>query len=501
MRLTTSIAGLPLRGDYETLPSGSMGLTVVLALLVLLPSIFAVSALHARRERRVHELWSSVARALGLKYLVTSRGRQLTGSIQGIRVEAEHRVGPSEPMAPIGGLFEPQRDRVSAEHTLITVGEGAGIPKSISLRADSQLRSLGRLVGGEDVKTGDALFDERVEVQGRRAEVLATLSQQARVKLRPFLLELGGKVREGKLIYEEPRGISSSERLESVIVGMVALARALSLGDAGLVEKLAANAIEDRNRRVREGNFQALREKCAGSPRLVGTARQLLRDPYPPLRLLAALEVPPGEAADTLSGLVADERVEPAVRADALTALMERAPGRCEVSAEAGLRDPHIEVRRAALEAAAEGRFVRLLPEIMRLASAEDAEMREAVAAALSRFADAETERLLIGLLGDASRRVQCAAARALGTRGSVLAVEPLLLHAKGLGSTELRQAARAAVGAIQSRLGDAEAGQLSLASADPLPGALSLAEVESEAAGGLSLSAEDGTNKGLRGR
>jgi hypothetical protein len=58
---------------------------------------------------------------------------------------------------------------------------------------------------------------------------------------------------------------------------------------------------------------------------------------------------------------------------------------------------------------------------------------------------------------------------------GSVRAVEPLLGLTRGLGRASLRQSARGAITQIQTRLGDVEAGRLSLAD-NSLEGAVELA-------------------------
>jgi HEAT repeat protein len=95
---------------------------------------------------------------------------------------------------------------------------------------------------------------------------------------------------------------------------------------------------------------------------------------------------------------------------------------------------------------------------------------------------------VLIALLSDASADVQRASAEALGGFGSVAAVEPLLPLAEGFGRSQLRQAARGAIGRIQSRLGNVEAGRVSLADDQELAGAVDLADTAATRVGELSL-------------
>ena len=93
-------------------------------------------------------------------------------------------------------------------------------------------------------------------------------------------------------------------------------------------------------------------------------------------------------------------------------------------------------------------------------------------------------ESLLLEALDLADEAVSVAAARALRSCGGVRAVARLLEVARDGASSELRQAARQAVGAIQSRLPGAAPGQLALA--DGGSGGLSLAD--ETPAGQLSL-------------
>jgi hypothetical protein len=95
-----------------------------------------------------------------------------------------------------------------------------------------------------------------------------------------------------------------------------------------------------------------------------------------------------------------------------------------------------------------------------------------------------------VAILGRTDADLRVAAVRALGLVGSVKSVAPLLalLEARGL-DADARQAIRGAIGAIQSRLVGAEAGQLTVASAESESGRLSLAGSE---AGALTLTDDD---------
>jgi HEAT repeat protein len=108
----------------------------------------------------------------------------------------------------------------------------------------------------------------------------------------------------------------------------------------------------------------------------------------------------------------------------------------------------------------------------------------------LAKVDDATREPVLLQLLALAPVRVKVAAARGLGRIGTVAAVEPLLAHRDGTESSgELRQAAGEAIAQIQARLGDVEAGRLSVAA--PAAAAGGLAVAEADPSGGVSLAGE----------
>jgi hypothetical protein len=65
--------------------------------------------------------------------------------------------------------------------------------------------------------------------------------------------------------------------------------------------------------------------------------------------------------------------------------------------------------------------------------------------------------------------------AKALGNVGTIAAVEPLLSCIETWKDAEAKSLARAAVASIQARLGEVEAGRLTLAAPSPQDGALSL--------------------------
>jgi hypothetical protein len=117
--------------------------------------------------------------------------------------------------------------------------------------------------------------------------------------------------------------------------------------------------------------------------------------------------------------------------------------------------------------------------------------VRSAAAEELGATGLPEAEGPLVRALGSPAPEVRVAAARALGRAGTAASVSALREAAEANPDGGLRRAVRQAVAEIQSRIGGAEPGQLSLATGEAESGRLSIAEERSS--GRLSLSGEEG--------
>lgn len=172
------------------------------------------------------------------------------------------------------------------------------------------------------------------------------------------------------------------------------------------------------------------------------------------------------------------EDPEPGVRRAALMALVETDRARGRELAATLLDDPSPDLRFVAAAAVGDRDRVRSAPPEVKVAAA--AENPESVARLLEGAGD---EAGLLALLSGGAR-VRVAACHALARSGTVHAVEPLLPLSRALlGDGDVRQAATAAIAAIQGRLGAVERGTLALADG---AGELSV----SEEAGAVSLAA-----------
>jgi hypothetical protein len=221
------------------------------------------------------------------------------------------------------------------------------------------------------------------------------------------------------------------------------------------------------------------------------TARALIPDRNPVVRFHAARQLG-AEGHPTLKALATDVRAESGLRAQSLLALHEGDAVDIDEWVASFLMPGPPELVSAALGVVASRRLSAHVERVIALAGAADTPIRVAAARTLGSLESPAIERCLLQLLADAEVEVQTAAAEALGTVGSVGAVEPLLPLTKGLGRGQLRQAARSAIASIQSRLGDVEAGRLSLAEDHELAGAVALADAEAPGGGEVTLAQEE---------
>jgi hypothetical protein len=293
---------------------------------------------------------------------------------------------------------------------------------------------------GEGVQLGDPLFD--ASVSGPARKVLALMNRSAREKLAGLRVQ----VERGRLRYQASSRIWDSGKIADMVGRLVDVAKCLVLPPGGEEHAIAGNAIADPAGAVRQRNMRFLVERVPGSPETLRAAVAVQGDADPELRLLAATVLDEDRALEILRGIVKDGGAPGSIRVAALEKLN-------------ALRDP------------------LLLGVASAAAASADAGLARVAARTLVSLGDSASEPALIALLAHESAEVRMEAADGLARTGTVLAVEPLLQLTKGApASTALKEAARAAIHAIQSRLGEVEAGRLSLAAQDEHDGALSLA-------------------------
>ncbi|MGZ6143133.1 MAG: HEAT repeat domain-containing protein [Myxococcales bacterium] len=311
--------------------------------------------------------------------------------------------------------------------------QGGRIPAGIEIRRER--RRFGR-----SVPIGDPAFDDAVRADGSPAAVAAFLGRETRRAL-VELVGLGGGLKNGALTFERPGLTAAPGEIRRTVEMLVEFAAQLPSGT--VPELLLANATSDESA-VRKHNLELLAGQFPDAPETKVAADAALADPDPAIRLMAA-------------NLLRGERGKAALRA-----LLEDPSASDDVLAEAVL-------------AAGATRDASFVDPISALAKKHDRGLAEAVATALGKLGDARAETTLLRLLARDAADLKRAAATALGLAGTVQSVEPLL------GSGAPASVVRDSVRRIQARLGDVEAGRLSVAPDDATAGALSPAADEGE--------------------
>jgi hypothetical protein len=370
-----------------------------------------------------------------------------------VRVELEHKVAA-------------EHDNQTQPHLCVTIA-GPRIPQGLAFAAERGT--------GDDVLTGDTVFDDIVEVRGQPSILLALLDREIRQRVSEFV-GLGGRLAAGQLQCCTPTSFSTGELVRAVRLGLW-LARELSSPGGGVCERLARNAKSDPLPGVRLWNLLQLHEHFPETREAREASQEDLKDPSPWVRL-AAVRFLKDEGLEVLEQLAQDRAVPESAAAEAVGLLAARCPAeRAGPLLLTALKTHSGEARRQAVQELGRICHRPARGPLLVLLEHADPATGAAAAAALARLGEATAETALLKAMESDARELRLAAILALGTLGSAASVEPLLafLAIRRL-DAETRRGIHDAVGAIQSRLAGAEAGQLSLAATAPGSGWLSVA-------------------------
>ncbi|MGC4114837.1 MAG: HEAT repeat domain-containing protein [Myxococcales bacterium] len=410
--------------------------------------LWAVVRSDARAKRAAVKRWSEPARELGLRELDRPQGgHRLEGTVDGFAVEIEEQTSP--------------------DLIRVIVQSGGRIAETLQI----ERRGLWPQGKQEDVVTGAEDFDKQVRVRGPLDAALAALGAQTRADLVSFVGE-GGKVAGSGLELALERH-TDPEDFVTAVRGMLELAGHLAV--PSLPKALLENATKDLSADVRHKCLDALSQFHPETREALWAYQATLRDLDPAMRLFAAERLPGDpEAREVLVKLVENRSLPEELRAMALERLVSGfSYGSAAPLVAWALSAESLELRCAAVRAVGKSKDESKVEALASLASqVAPLPLGEALAEALGAVGGAGAEDALFTLLRHESREVQAAAAKAFGECGTVRAVEPLLQSAK---DGAVSSVARDAVRRIQARLGDADAGRLSVVDGAGADGALSL--------------------------
>lgn len=330
---------------------------------------------------------------------------------------------------------------------------GPTVPKRIHLSEESLRSTVGKAFGGQDIVIGDPRFDARIRVRGDEVACRAALNEEAR-NAAVFVADMADtfEVAEGSVSVSQRGVVNDSESLRRLQMAALRLAQSFGTGKHKPIDELILRIRDDSHADVRRMTLEALIQRFGDDVRTHRVCRSLLGSMDVRMAAIAALGLPTG-GEPALARVVRSKNIETALRVRALRAWASRAPEHAAewfTSTELAGAPPEIALAACTLGARILGR---------------------------------RSEPLLLQLLENQDESVQLAAARSLGSIGTVNAVEKLLRLSNRMIRGELGNVARSSIAQIQARAAGADAGQLSLSSGAEASGGLSAVEP----AGGLS--------------
>jgi hypothetical protein len=198
---------------------------MIFGVFALVIGIFVFLFVQADRRRKQ---WAAFAAEHGLHYVGGSwlSVGQVYGDLEGYPVKL--------------WVFTRGGGKNKTTYTGVSTGIRPALGLGLSVYREHLFSGLGKMLGFQDIQTGDRRFDERFAVKGRREEeVLLALGPEARSAiLRYDDLVGGGKVQDEEIYWEMLGVASDMGRVRSVWRAQREVAHALSTslgaGRAGL---------------------------------------------------------------------------------------------------------------------------------------------------------------------------------------------------------------------------------------------------------------------------
>ncbi|MBI3271702.1 MAG: HEAT repeat domain-containing protein [Planctomycetes bacterium] len=364
---------------------------------------------------------------------------------------------------------------------------GEGLAPNLSIEPKGITDRLGNMIGQHDLRVGDEEFDRKALVAGSETEMAALLDKGARERVVRLLIGRGARLEGKRMLLLAPGVVLTTRGMVSTLRELLEVAELLTVEGKDLPSRLADHAVGEWQPEVRYRNLAILVKRFPGTPEALRACREVAKRDESRIRVLALRHLQK-EGLTPLAELVESDSSPEEYRLEALEHLLRELPrDGLAVFLERLIGSKCDGVRKRAFKALLslkETPPLELLVE--KLAGANPAATCDLVRA-IGRLEDPNAEAALLPLLEHADPQVKTVVSGVLGRIGTIRAVEPLLACARGaggLGKGELGAVARFAVKAIQRRLGEVDAGRLSVVEGEAEDGALSLAEGE----GALSL-------------
>jgi hypothetical protein len=448
-----------------------------LALVLGTPGLAGLAAAQVLRivQRRQARAWRKVAEAAGMDEIEERRSllssEILSGRLAGraLRVQDLHIVQPDD-------LLRGRFIRITVEGT-----------SELTLRPETPATVMQKAAGAREIELGDEAFDSQVYIHGKEDVLRAVLDAETRRVVRGILqaglTNAEGPLVEGIVTVRGGEVVAEFDRHErrvrecfpSFLGTLCDVARRLDR-PASLVKRIVENTRSEPEWRVRRGNLQLLAQAYPNHPATREALARGCQDERQAVQLECALALGVEQAEGTLREIATSEWADDGDAARATSALGVRLPRDTALAILAhALRTRRQETAHATIAVLGQHGGAEVVGPLAKVLSLGKGPLGAAAAQALGASRSPAAEAPLLQALESGATEICVAAAAALGQAGTASAVLPLKDAAERARDGVLRKAAREAIAAIQSRLGGASPGQLSLA--DGEAGQLSLTD------------------------
>ena len=401
--------------------------------------------------------WRAAAERLGLQYEPRTLfgNRRIHGTIddQLVRVDI---------------VSARSHDRGEHVMTRATV-RSVGLPHDFEISANSIWRKMAHRLGARTSALGDTWFDRHVNADGDPAYTLAALNPSVRDRLGQ-LTALNGQIRRGELSLGLQGRIRSADRVVQLVEFLVGLAGDLSIPQRDWPSALRDRATQDPSAEVRLRSLDVLVTAYPDSRETRRAVQDRLSDFVPEIRLAAARHAD-GAGVPVVSEIFYDPDLSNELRIESLRiwAMLSPRPSpelRRALGVALTSRSDAISRVGASIVESRSERSLR--KQVLYALEDGPASVQAAAMAALGVVGDQRDLSVVSARLDAKEPEVRAAAAAAMGRLGNLDAVQRLLPLTRGLGQPgRVKEAARAAVVAIQNRFGGGVRGGLSVVGTD----------------------------------
>ncbi|MFC1848731.1 HEAT repeat domain-containing protein [candidate division CSSED10-310 bacterium] len=362
--------------------------------------------------------------------------------------------------------------------TVLKIHNPTPLPYQLSLGKEDFKSTMLKAVGRDDIRTGDDWFDEKMLIHGTSDLIIGFFDYKTRKLIRAILahdeyeIHLNAEYFELKI----PGLIRNTTHFIRILKLLLNLSSELQRPPK-VKERVVENILQDKMAAVRKRNIEALVAHGPMNDDIRQTLRKAVLDTEPVVKLTAAFYLGP-EGYPHLGNML-QESPEP-YQSQALHILIQKD----DPATIPYIRLALANIKLAATAALVLGDFkdtgsINLLIKVFHKSTSNSIKL--AAVKALGAIGSAEASDFLLEQRAHPDFEIQLQVLQALGNCGEIQVVETLINYMNSVTQTRVKSAAKEAIALIQSRLGPAEKGWLTIAEQHAAEGALSVSSPEPE--------------------